>query len=133
MAEDKKSAELEISVGEKTAPGVYDFLLSGKPLVSYQNNPEAAAAANEDQSRITNLLGEFKSKREQMVAAAGAALDASSPEIKQLDEQIARGETALKEASERATKLAAAAQPTERRAYVVSNLGTLHVKETPKQ
>lgn len=132
-AEDKKSAEFEIVVGEKTPPGVYDFLLSGKPLVSYQNNPEAAAAANEDQARITSLLGGFKSKREQMVAAAGAAPDASSPEIKQLDEQIARGEVALKEATERATKLATAAQPAERRAYVVSNIGTLHVKEIPKQ
>jgi hypothetical protein len=59
--------------------------------------------------------------------------DASSPEIKQLDEQIARGETALKEVTERATKLTAAAQPAERRAYVVSNVGTLKINEKAKQ
>jgi hypothetical protein len=133
MAEDNKSAEMQITVGEKTPPGAYDFSVSGKPLVLYRNNPEAAAGASEDQARITKLLSDFKSKRGQLVAAAGAAPDASSPEIQQLDEKIGRGETALKEATERATKLAAAAQPVERRAYVVSNVVTLHVKGAAKQ
>ena len=87
MAEDKKSAELELTVGEKTAPGTYDFVVSGKPLIVYRNNPEAAARAGEDQARIAKLVEGFKSKREQLVAAAGAAADANSPEIKQLDEQ----------------------------------------------
>ena len=122
----KKSAELELTVSEKTPPGTYDILVTGKPLIVYQNNPEAAARAAEDQARIAKLVEGFKSKREQLVAAAGAAADASSPEIKQLDEQIARGEAALKEATERATKLTAAAKPAERR-LVVSNVGTLHV------
>jgi hypothetical protein len=133
MAEDKKSAELELTVGEKTAPGIYDILVSGKPLALYRNNPEAAARASEDQARIAKLVEGFKSQREQMVAAAGAAADASSPEIKQLDDKIARGDAAIKEATERATKLTAAAQPAERRSYVVSNVGTLQVKEKPKE
>jgi hypothetical protein len=132
-AEDQKSAELEITIGEKTPPGTYDFVVSGKPLVIYRNNPEAAAGASEDQVRIAKLLAEIKSTREQLVAAAGAAPGASSPEIKQLDEQIARGELALKAATDRAAQLGAAAQPAERRAYVVSNVGTLHVKENAKQ
>jgi hypothetical protein len=132
VAKDVKSAELEITVGEKTAPGVYDFQVSGKPLVIYRNNPEAVARASEDQTRIARLLTELKTKREQLVAAAGAAPDASSPEIKQLDEQITRGELALRAATDRATQLAAAAQPAERRAYVVSNVGTLHVREIAK-
>jgi hypothetical protein len=132
-AEDKKSAELEITIGETTPPGTYDFVVSGKPLVIYRNNPEAAAGASDDQARITKLLAEFKSKREQLVAAAGAAPDASSPEINRLDEQIARGETVVKATTDRATQLAASAQPAERRAYVVSNVGTLHVKENAKQ
>jgi hypothetical protein len=68
-----------------------------------------------------------------LVAAAGAAADASSPEIKQIDEKIARGEAAVKEAADRATKLAAAAQPAERRTYVVSNVATLDIKEKPKE
>jgi hypothetical protein len=100
--------------------------------VLYRNNPEAAARAGEDQARITKLVEDFRSKREQLVAAAGATADASSPEIKQLDDQIARGEVAVTEVTERSTKLAAAAQPTERRSYVVSNVGTLHVKEKTK-
>jgi hypothetical protein len=124
---------LEITIGEKTPPGTYDFVVSGKPLVIYRNNPEAAAGASEDQVRIAKLLAEIKSTREQLVAAAGAAPGASSPEIKQLDEQIARGELALKAATDRAAQLGAAAQPAERRAYVVSNVGTLHVKENAKQ
>ena len=131
--EDKKSAELELTVGEKAAPGTYDLFVSGKPLVLYRNNPEAAARASEDQARITKLLEGFKSKREQLVAAAGAAADASSPEIMQLDDQIARGETATKEAADRTAKLTATAQPAERRSYVVSNVGTLHIKEKPKE
>jgi hypothetical protein len=133
MAEDKKSAELELTVGEKTAPGTYDFLVSGKPLALYRNNPEALERAGEDQSRIAKLLEGFKSTRQQLVAAAGAAADASSPEIKQIDEKIARGEAAVKEAADRATKLAAAAQPAERRTYVVSNVATLDIKEKPKE
>jgi hypothetical protein len=133
MADDRKSGELELTVGEKTAPGKYDFSVSGKPLVLYRNNPEAAARAGEDQARIAKLVEGFKASRQQLVAAAGAAADAKSPEIKQLDERLARGEAALKEATERATKLAAAAKPSERRTYVVSNMGTLRVTEKPKQ
>jgi hypothetical protein len=133
MAEDKKSAELELTLSDKAAPGVYDVLVSGKPLVLYRNNPEAAARAAEDQARIAKLLEGFKSKREQLIAGAGAAAAASSPEIKQLDEQIVRGDAAAKEVGERAARLAAAAQPAERRTYVVSNVATLHVKEKPKE
>jgi hypothetical protein len=133
IAEDKKSAELELTLTDNAAPGTYDFLVSGKPLVLYRNNPEAAARAAEDQARIAKLLEGFKSKREQLVAAAGTAADASSAEIKQLDEQIARGDVAAKEAADRATKLSAASQPAERRAYVVSNVGTLHIKEKAKE
>jgi hypothetical protein len=133
LADDKKSAELELTVDEKTPPGTYDFLIAGKPLALYRNNPEGAARGGEDQARIATLLEGFKTKREQLLAAAGAAADASSPEIKQLDDQIARGEVAVKEAADRAAKLAAAAQPAERRSYVVSNVGTLHVKEKLKE
>jgi hypothetical protein len=127
------SAELELTTGEKVAPGVYDFTVTGKPLILYRNNPEAADRAKQDQERIAKLLEGFKSKREQLVAAAGAAADASSPEIKQLDEQIARGDAAAKEAADRATKLATAAQSAERRTYVLSNVGTLHIKEKAKE
>ena len=67
------------------------------------------------------------------VRGAGAAAETGSPEIKQLDERIGRGEAALKEATERATKLAAAAQPAERQCYVVSNVGTLRVIDKAKQ
>jgi hypothetical protein len=133
VAEDKMSAELEITLGEKAAPGTYDFVVSGKPLVLYRNNPEAAARAAEDQARIAKLLEGFTAKREQLVAATGAAADASSPEIKQLDELISRGDVALKEVTERATKLTAAAQPAERRTYVVSNVGTLQIQEKAKE
>ena len=118
---------------EKTAPGMYDFIVTSKPLIVYQNNQEAAARASEDQARIAKLVDGFKSKRDQLIAAAGAASAANSPEIKQLDEQLARGDAALKEATERATKLAAAAKPAERRSCVVSNVGTLHVLEKAKQ
>jgi hypothetical protein len=133
VAEDKKSAELELTVGEKVAEGEYDFVVTGKPKVLYQNNPEAAARASEDQSRIAKVLEGIKSQREQSVAAAGTGADATSPEIKQLDERIAKGDAALKEATDRATKLAAAAQPAERLCYVVSNVATLRVVEKAKE
>lgn len=129
LSEDRKSAELELTVGEKVPPGLYDFVVTGKPKVLYQNNPEAAARASEDQARITKLVESFKSEREQLVAAA----DASSPAVKQLDDRIARGEAALKEATERATKLAAAAQPAERQCDVVSNAVTLRIIEKAKE
>jgi hypothetical protein len=133
LAEDKKSAELELTVGEKVAPGAYDFVVSGKPKVLYATNPEAAARASEDQARIAKLVEGFKADREQLVVAAGAAASADSPQIKQLDECIGRGEMVLKEAAERATKLAAAAQPAERQCYVVSNVATLRVTEKAKE
>ncbi len=133
LAADQKSAELELTVGEKVAPGAYDFVVTGKPKIMYQNNPEAAARAGEDQARIAKLVEGFKVERAKLVAAAGAAAEAGSPEIKQLDERIGRGEAALKEATERATKLAAAAQPAERQCYVVSNVGTLRVLEKAKE
>jgi hypothetical protein len=132
IAEDKKSADLELTVSEKTAPGTYDISVTAKPLIVYQNNPEAAARASEDQARIAKLVAGFKSKRDQLVAAAGATADAKSPEIKQLDEQLARGDAALKAATDRASKLAAAAKPAERRSYVVSNVGALRVLEKTK-
>lgn len=127
LAGDQKSAELELTVGEKVAPGEYDVILTGKPKVMYRNNPEAAVSATEDQTRITKLVDTLKSARAQAAATAGATADASAPEVKQLDERIGRGEAALKEATERAAKLAAAAQPAERLSYVVSNVGTLRV------
>jgi hypothetical protein len=127
------SAEIELTAGDKVTPGFYEFMVTGKPLIVYRNNPEAADRAKQDQDRVTQMVESFKSQRGQLVAAAGAAVDASSPEIKRLDDQIARGEAALKEATDRATKVAAAAQPADRRTYIVSNVGTLHVKETPKE
>ncbi|MEX2172166.1 MAG: PPC domain-containing protein [Pirellulales bacterium] len=133
LAEDQKSAELELTVGEKVPPGAYDFVVAGKPKIVYQNNPEAAARASEDQARIAKLVEGFKSEREQLVTAAGAAPDATSPEIKQIDDRLARGEAALKEATERAAALTAAAQPTERQCEVVSNVGTLSVIEKAKE
>jgi hypothetical protein len=133
LADDKKTAELQLTVGEKVAPGAYDFLVTSKPKILYQNNPEAAARASEDQARITKLMEGFKAEREKSVAAGGATAETGSPEIKQLDERIGRGEAALKEATERATKLAAAAQPAERQCYVVSNVGTLRVIEKAKE
>jgi hypothetical protein len=133
LAEDRQSAALELNVGEKVAPGVYDFVVTSKPLVMYQNNPEAAARAAEDQARIAKLVEGFKAERQQLAATAGTAPDASSPEIKQLDERIGRGEAALKEATDRAAKLDAAAKPAEKRCYVVSNVGALRVTEKAKQ
>lgn len=127
LASDQKSAELELTVGEKVAPGEYDVILTGKPKVMYRNNPEAAAVAADDQTRITKLVDTLKSSRAQAVAAAGATADVAAPEVKQLDERIGRGEAALKEATERAAKLAAVAQPAERLTYVVSTVGTLRV------
>jgi hypothetical protein len=132
MAEDKKSADLELSVSEKSTPGMYEIVITGKPLIVYQNNQEATIRANEDQARIAKLVEGFKSKRDQLVAAAGAAADASSPEVKQLNEQLARGDAALKEATDRASELAAAAKPADRRSYVVTNVGTLRVLEKAK-
>jgi hypothetical protein len=99
----------------------------------YKNNPEAVARAAEDQARITKLLEDFKNQRPQLVAAAAAAANGMSPEITQLDERIGRGEAALKEATERAAKLATAANPAERRCYVVSNIATLRVTEKAKE
>jgi len=127
------TARIELTAGEKVAPGVYDFIVTGKPLVAYRNNPEAASRAGDDQARIAKLLEGFQATRQQLIAAAGATADASTPEIKQLDETIARGEAATKEAAERVTKLVAAAQPADRRTYVVSNVATLHIKEKPKE
>lgn len=129
IAEDKQSAELELTVGEKVAPGEYDFVVMGKPKVLYKNNPEAAAQATEDQTRIAKLVESFKAQRAQL----GTAADANSPEVKQLDDRIGRGEAALKEATERAAKLTTAAQPAERLCLVLSNLGTLRVKEKAKE
>lgn len=133
VSDDKQSAELELTVGNKVAVGVYDFLLAAKPKVLYRNNPEAAARASDDQARIAMLVAGFKAGREKLVAATGSGAAAESPEVKQLVDQIVRGEAALKEATERAAKLAAAAPPTERQCDVFTSMATLHVIEKAKQ
>ena len=45
VSDDKQSAELELTVGDKVAVGTYDFLLAARPKVLYRNNPEAARVA----------------------------------------------------------------------------------------
>ena len=63
----------------------------------------------------------------------GTAQRTESPEVKQLADRIVRGEAALKEATERAAKLAAAAQPAERQCDVFTSIATLHVIKKAKQ
>jgi hypothetical protein len=133
VSDDKQTASLELTVGDEVAVGTYDFLLAAKPKVLYRNNPEAAMRASDDQARITTLLAGFKAGREKLVVATGNGAAAESPEVKQLADRIARGEAALKEATERAAKLAAAAQPAERQCDVFTSIATLHVIKKAKQ
>lgn len=133
LSDDKQSATLELSVGEKVPVGAYDFLLSAKPKVMYRLNPEAAVRAGEDQARLAKLVADLKGEREKLVAAAGGGTAPQSPEIKMLNDRIARGETVLKEATDRAAKLSVAAQPTERQCDVVTSVATLHVVAKAKR
>lgn len=133
VSDDKQLAELELAVGDKVAVGAYDFLLAAKPKVLYRNNPEAAAHASDDQARITTLVAGLKAKREKLVVATGTGAATESPEVKQLADRIVRGDAALKEATERAAKLAAAAQPAERQCDVFTSVATLHVIKKAKQ
>lgn len=132
LSDDKQSATLDLSVGEKVPGGTYDFLLTAKPKVMYRNNPEAAGRANEEQARIAKLVADLKSQREKLVAAAGKGAAVETPETKSLGERIVRGEAALKEATERATNFTAAAQPAERQCDVFTSVATLHVVEKAK-
>jgi len=133
VSDNKQTAELELTVGDNVAVGTYDFLLAARPKVLYRNNPEAAARASDDQARITTLVAGFKAEREKLVVATGNGAAAESPEVKQLADRIVRGEAALKEATERAAKLAAAAQPAERQCDVFTSIATLHVIKKAKQ
>lgn len=133
VSDDKQSAELELTVGEKVAVGGYDFLLAAKPKMLYRNNPEAAARASDDRARIATLVAGFKTAREKLVAATGGGAAAESPEIKQLADRVVRGEAALKEATEREAKLTAASQPAERQCDVFTSIATLHVIKKVKQ
>jgi hypothetical protein len=133
VSDDKQTAELELTIGDKVAVGTYDFLLAAKPKVLYRNNPEAAARASDDQNRIATLVAGFKAGREKLAAATGKSAADDSPEVKQLADRIVRGEAALKEATERAAKLTAAAQPTERQCDLFTSTATLHVIKKAKQ
>jgi hypothetical protein len=133
VSDDKQTAELELTIGDKVAVGTYDFLLAAKPKVLYRNNPEAAARASDDQNRVATLVAGFKAGREKLAAATAKGAAGDSPEAKQLADRIVRGETALKEATERAAKLTAAAQPTERQCDLFTSTATLHVIKKAKQ
>ena len=116
----------------------YSLLLAGKPKVTYRRLPAQAAQAAQREQHLAHLVKQLTAARQQAEQRAreGATeklLASEQDALKKAAEQAAQHEQAAQQvrdaAAAQAKKLAAAAKPTDRLAYVVSP--SIHLTVTP--